>query len=76
MTTLYSLTETRVESAKPPPKGEIFFRDKSIRGFALRVNWGRTEILHRRRPASMAASAVSLSANTRSCPSPERGRRR
>ena len=43
MTTLYSLTETRVESAKPPPKGEIFFRDKSIRGFALRVNWGGTK---------------------------------
>ena len=43
MTTPYSLTETRVESAKPPPKGEIFFRDKSIRGFALRVNWGGTK---------------------------------
>jgi integrase len=41
--TLHSLTETFVEKAKPPPTGEVFYRDRNIRGFALRVNWGGTK---------------------------------
>jgi len=43
MPTLYSLTETFVEKQKPPPSGEVFYRDRNIRGFALRVNWGGTK---------------------------------
>jgi integrase len=41
--TLHSITETFVEKAKPPPTGETFYRDRNIRGFALRVNWGGTK---------------------------------
>lgn len=43
MPTSHSLTETFVEKQKPPPKGEVFYRDRNIRGFALRVNWGGTK---------------------------------
>jgi integrase len=41
--TLYNITETFVEKAKLPAAGEDFYRDRTIRGFALRVNWGGTK---------------------------------
>ncbi len=40
---LHNLTETFVEKAKRPDTGEIFYRDRALRGFALRVNWGGTK---------------------------------
>jgi integrase len=39
----YNLTETFVGKAKLPADGEVFYRDRSVRGFALRVNWGGTK---------------------------------
>jgi integrase len=36
----HNLTEKLVERIKPPAKGEVFYRDRELRGFALRVNWG------------------------------------
>lgn len=36
----YNLTETFAEKAKAPATGEVFYRDRDLRGFALRVNWG------------------------------------
>jgi integrase len=40
---LNNITETFVEKAKSPTSGEVFYRDRSLRGFALRVNWGGTK---------------------------------
>src|ERR1700731_3806311 len=40
---LHNITETFVEKAKPPTEGEVFHRDRALRGFALRVNWGGTK---------------------------------
>jgi integrase len=39
----HNLSETFCERAKPPATGETFYRDRAIRGFALRVNWGGTK---------------------------------
>jgi integrase len=39
----YNLTETFVEKAKAPTEGELFYRDREIHGFGLRVNWGGTK---------------------------------
>lgn len=39
----HNITETFVERAKAPAEGETFYRDRAIRGFALRVNWGGTK---------------------------------
>jgi hypothetical protein len=39
----HNLTETFVGKAKLPAEGEVFYRDRSVRGFALRVNWGGTK---------------------------------
>jgi integrase len=36
----HNLTEKFVEKIKPPATGETFYRDRDLRGFALRVNWG------------------------------------
>jgi integrase len=41
--TLHNITENFVEKRVPPKTGEDFYRDKSLRGFALRVNWGGTK---------------------------------
>jgi integrase len=38
--TRYNITETAVEKAKAPKTGEVFYRDREIRGFGLRVNFG------------------------------------
>lgn len=37
---LHNLTDTFVEKKPLPKSGEVFYRDRSLRGFALRVNWG------------------------------------
>jgi integrase len=37
------ITKTYVERAKAPKVGEEFHRDRAIRGFGLRVNWGGTK---------------------------------
>ena len=34
--TLHNITETFVEKAKLPAEGEVFYRDRTLRGFALR----------------------------------------
>jgi integrase len=39
----HNLTESFVEKAKLPSEGEVFYRDRSVRGFALRCNWGGTK---------------------------------
>ena len=41
--TLHNITETFVEKARTPSEGEVFYRDRSIRGLALRCNWGGTK---------------------------------
>lgn len=38
--TLHNLTETFCVKAKAPAAGEVFYRDRTLRGFALRCNWG------------------------------------
>ena len=66
-----SITETFVEKAKTPATGETFYRDRNIRGFALRVNWGGTNPSSSK-AASTAASAGSPLAAGQSCPSRRR----
>jgi integrase len=39
----HNITETFVEKARLPSAGEVFHRDRSVRGFGLRVNWGGTK---------------------------------
>jgi len=39
----HNLTEKLVEKIEPPAEGEVFYRDRDLRGFALRVNWGGTK---------------------------------
>jgi integrase len=39
----HNLTANFVDKTPLPTEGEVFYRDRSIRGFALRVNWGGTK---------------------------------
>ena len=40
MSKRHSITETFLEKTKVPASGEVFYRDREIRGFGLRVNFG------------------------------------